>query len=299
MAEQRFGGLVGVAHRAGAAVINAFSSPETAWRVRFAPWVSRALAVVTAGRGVETDINGERFRIDPRHRVFLQPDYEAAIARYLRDRVKPGQCALDVGAHIGAYALQLARWMSPGGRVIAFEPTRETASVLRRHLRMNGLADTVLVEECAVGARDGTVNFLASPASGLSRVASRDGEQRHPDGDRVSVRPVTIVAVDRYCATHGVEPDWLIIDVEGFEFDVLQGAQHTLRRRPLAPSVVVEMHPELWADAGWTRERGERLIASLGRRVVSLTGQRDPFGEYGPVALEYESAEANGLTADR
>jgi FkbM family methyltransferase len=195
--------------------------------------------------------------------------------------MKAGQCCLDIGAHVGVYALQIARWTAPAGRVVAFEPNPGTAAVLRRHLRINGLDDTVRIEEVALGRAPGTSVLFGESGSGLSRLA-----ERNPDGPpSAQAADVRVITVDGYCATHNLRPDWMLIDVEGFEFDVLAGAAETIRARGPALSIVAEIHPTLWPLTGWTASSAEALFQSLQRRAVPLVGQGDPLGEYGSIEL--------------
>lgn len=279
--EQRLGGVVGRLHALVSALAGGAAGRDTRLRRLLSPLYGQFLHLITAGRGVAAEINGEHFRLDPRYRGFIQPDYEADLAGILRARMRPGQVSLDIGAHVGVYALQIARWTSPGGEVVAFEPNAGTAVVLRRHLRLNGLTDAVRVEGIALGRSPGTSVFFGEPGSGLSRLSAPNPED--PAAPRGTSVPVA--TVDGYCRANALRPDWILIDVEGFEFDVLAGAADTIRERGQALSIVVEIHPTLWPTTGWTRASVEALLASLGRRPAPLVGQGDPLGDYGSIEL--------------
>lgn len=282
MPQHRPGGGIGRLHRGVSAVAGVFGGRNAPWRRRASPWFTALLQTLTSGRGMATELNGEPFRIDARYRVFLQHNYEAAMAAFLRPRMRAGQCSLDIGAHIGAYALQMARWTAPGGHVIAFEPNPGTAAVLKRHIRMNHLEDAVRVEQMALGKGAGSAAFFGAAGSGLSRMGSPNPSAGTPS----AALRVAVQTVDSYCAAHRIDPDWMLLDVEGYEFDVLAGARETIARCGTGLGIVVEIHPELWRLAGWSRGDAESLLASLGRRVVPLTGQTDALGEYGSVLLE-------------
>ena len=283
MTGPRGGGFGARIRRTVSAAAGRLAGRDTPIRRAVSPIYTRVLSALSGGRGVDADINGESFRIDPRHRVFVQPDYEADVARYLRESMRPGQCTLDIGAHIGIYALQIARWTAPGGRVIAFEPNPQTADILRRHLAMNGLESSVRVEQAALGRAPGASAFFGTAGSGTSRLGAPN-----PDAPESGLSEITVPlqTVDAYCVTHAVSPDWMLVDVEGYEFDVLSGARDTIARRQSALSIVAEIHPALWEMSGASRARAEALLASLGRTPRGLTGQRDPLAEYGVVVLE-------------
>ena len=59
---------------------------------------------------------------------------------------------------------------------------------------------------------------------------------------------VDTISVDTMCEEYACSPDLVKIDVEGFEFYVLQGAAHVLTRRPV---VYLEIHPQLTAKLGY------------------------------------------------
>ena len=234
------------------------------------------------GRGVEWEINGERFRVDPRYRHRLGHSYDAPAARFIRERVRPGAVCVDVGANVGVYVLQFARWSGPAGRVVAFEPNPEARRVLARHVGLNGFAERVEVIEAAVGDARGEATLYAAGVEGMSRLGAPNALLK------ARARPlrVPVVTLDDFCRARDLRPDWLFIDIEGFELSALAGARRLVRERGAALHLVVEMHPNVWDTAGATRDTAAALLDELGLRPVPLTGQRDPLGEHGLVYLE-------------
>ena len=243
---------------------------------------SRLLGVATAGRGVAWHVDaGTTLRIDPRCRWIRNPSYEAAVVQYLRSRVRPGDCCVDVGAHVGYYALQMALWTAPAGRVIAFEPNPLARDVLETNVRLNGFSDRIVVEPHAVADAPGTAPlFHGAETTGLSRIRTPNPESA--PGHAVEVDVITL---DQYCSARGVIPRWVLIDVEGLEAEVLSGATGLLADR--RTSFVVEMHPELWASGREaTASRFEGLLRASGRTAVPITGQGSIVDGYGTIAIE-------------
>lgn len=236
----------------------------------------------SAGRGAAWTINGETFRVDPRYRQRLGQSYDAPVARFIRERIKSGAVALDVGANVGVYVLQFARWSGPRGRVVAFEPNPSAMRVLRRHVELNGLNERVTLVGAAVGASVGEATLYAAGAEGMSRL----GEPNPLIADRATKISVPLITLDAYCAANALAPDWLFLDIEGFELRALEGARALIRERGAALNLIVELHPNAWPAAGTTREDAEALLAELGLAPVPLTGQRDPLAEHGIVHLE-------------
>ena len=94
--------------------------------------------------------------------------------------------------------------------------------------------------------------------------------------------PVT--TIDAFCLAHKLKPNFIKIDIEGYEWHALRGARDTLARcRPL---VLVEVHPMNWAEIGESPSTGSRTLTELGYRAVPLEGQTDALTEYGHIVLE-------------
>ncbi|MFI5208714.1 MAG: FkbM family methyltransferase, partial [Gemmatimonadales bacterium] len=98
---------------------------------------------------------------------------------------------------------------------------------------------------------------------------------------------VSVTTLDQFCLEHHVIPDWLVMDIEGYEVAALEGARDVIRAGRGRLGLVVEMHPSLWEISGTSRGALERLLDELGLHPVALTGQRDPLADYGIVRLDY------------
>lgn len=247
------------------------------------PGYERMLGIASAGRGIPWEINGVTYRIDPRHRHRLGADYDPSVANFLRDRVRRGAVCIDVGANVGVYVLQFAHWAGDIGRVIAFEPNPVARRVLETHVALNHLRSRVTVVGAAIGAGSGEAVLFASGADGRSRLAEPNREL----GEAVKPVVVPIMTLDEYCAAGQLAPDWLLIDIEGFEIAALEGASGVVKARGRDLGIVIEMHPNVWASARTTRERAETVLRELRLRPVALTGQADPLADHGLVYLEH------------
>lgn len=245
------------------------------------PAYESLLMFLHQGKGIPWDVNGVEYRIDAKSRPSFAHNYEAEAAAYLSQRVKPGMVSFDVGANVGAYVLQLAHWSAPGGQVIAFEPNSGAREVLARHIAWNGIESRVTVAPLAVSAQPGENVLYAEGADGMSRLAEANRGLR---GNAVEV-VVPVTSIDTWCREHGIWPDVLLLDIEGFEIEALRGAREAIARK--RPILVVEMHPNVWNSSNASRPEAEQLLAELGLRAVPLSRQKDPLEDHGQVALEY------------
>src|SRR5262249_2078214 len=134
---------------------------------------------------------------------------------------KPGDIALDVGAHIGFFAIQMADIVGPGGRVYAFEPCESNAALLERSIAENRFGERVVFERAAVGAKSGsaTLTFPVETLNSGGAYLLREGTQ--PLTGNLE-RRVAVVALDEFKLPHPIR--FIKMDVEGAEPQVLQGA---------------------------------------------------------------------------
>jgi FkbM family methyltransferase len=167
--------------------------------------------------------------------------------------------------------------------VIAIEPNPQACKVLRKNVELNGLHDRVEIVPMAVGEMAGHATLYASGTDGMSRIGS-------PYPHLVATaRPVTVpvVRLDDLCRARGLKPDWIVLDVEGYEIHALAGAGEVITTQAPRLGLVVEMHPTVWSAHGVSRARAESLLERLGLRAISMSGQQDPLGEQGLVLLQY------------
>ena len=142
---------------------------------------------------------------------------------FLLHFLRPDDFFADVGANVGSYTVLAGA--SIGAQVIAFEPAAETLRWLILNLDLNKISDHVEARREAVGAKVGTVSFT----SGL------DTCNRIDANGAVSV-PITML--DLACSR---VPALIKIDVEGYEADVLRGAERILSDQT-AQAVVMELN---------------------------------------------------------
>ena len=156
--------------------------------------------------------------------------------------------AIECGAHVGAWSIQLAKRFQ---RVVAIEMHPATATCLQANLVAHSNAQVVLA---ALGEKPGYAN-LQSPAGPIS---SRLG----PRG-KTLVRPLDDVLAE-------MEPafniDYLKIHVNGYELQVLRGALATIHRH--RPIMTIVLKPAL-ANYGTTQEDILNRMESMGYRVAS------------------------------
>jgi len=151
-----------------------------------------------------------------------------------------GKTVYDVGAYVGVYALFFAGKCGAPERVVCFEPNPETFAQLCANLDLNGL-HALPRFQVAAGAVEGMLDLEVDPAFPARSTLDPRGavmRTRAPGGRRHQVR---VVRLDDLVAEAALPlPDFVKLDVEGFESEALRGMQALLDDP--APTLFVELH---------------------------------------------------------
>ena len=170
-----------------------------------------------------------KFSLTPEEELLMQLDFR-------------GRTIFDIGGYIGLYAMFFARGAGENGRVITFEPNPANCEEILHHIALNGITNIEL-KTLAVGREQAESDFnldSLSPARGTLLA----GESETNPGRRLRVQ---IDSIDRMVDSNELPlPDFVKIDVEGVELEVLQGMEETLRKTQ--PELLIEVHGLLQED---------------------------------------------------
>ena len=175
----------------------------------------------------------------------------------LKTHLHPGDTVLDVGAFVGEFTLPLAKIVGEQGRVLSFEPGEGTCKKLLDNIKLNGL-NNVQVFRKALGEEDSVATLFSGGFKCPSIVPpDEDADYRSVSENIEIMRGDTFLASEKLPMPHAIK-----IDVEGFEYAVLQGLRGTLAN-PTCRLVCLEIHP-LLLPSGVSAEAITGLLRSSG-----------------------------------
>jgi FkbM family methyltransferase len=184
-------------------------------------------------------------------KIGLLEDVELAL---LPEILKPGMTAVDVGANMGLFTLEMAGLAGEAGRVIAFEPDPVNLDMLRRNLAANRVSNVDLIPK-AVSDHSGKARlFIREEHSGDSRIF--DYKYAHNAID------IETVSLDDLLAGRG-GVDFIKIDTQGAECKVLAGMRR-LAAESKHLTMFCEYTPAAMKEAGGSSDEFFALVEGMG-----------------------------------
>jgi len=204
--------------------------------------------------------------------------YEPGTTRLIERLLKPGDCVLDIGAHVGYYALLAARLVGSGGQVFAFEPEPENYALLVQNVALNGYRNITAVQRAVSDHAGAGQLFLSTADNGRHSLYRLEGSR----GACVAVQTTT---VDEFLAALGWPPVHFIkLDVEGGELAALSGMTGCLARSPRI-ALIVEYCPWIMQALGTVPQRLPEALLKLGLESAVVSDR-------GTVSLAADGIEA-------
>lgn len=163
-------------------------------------------------------------------------DGERHVLKHLLRWLKPGDVAYDIGANIGVYTIFMAKRVGESGRIVAFEPERKTYERLLTNIALNNL-NNVTPFKIALGSDFGEGLLYSGTSEGATFNLMDRGENL---GQKIRIVQGDFFVVDESLPV----PKVVKIDVEGYEYFVIQGLEDTLKPK-IIRLVCCEIHPNM------------------------------------------------------
>lgn len=172
-----------------------------------------------------------------------------------------GGTMLDVGGNIGSITIPLAEHVGPNGVIHIFEPSPKFFNIITKNVALNNFSDRTTAHQVALGAEAGTVYLNESVA---------DDTTNHIASAGTAVQQDTL---DSFTTTL-TRIDFLKIDVEGYELEVLNGAAATLKK---TECLYIEFIPSQLVRAGSKPQEVLAILNTYFDIFTETDGELTPF----------------------
>lgn len=203
--------------------------------------------------------NGVRFELDIANIVDwnIYFGFHETSRELLFRLLDDAEVIFDVGANIGEISLRFAHTY-PKATIHGFEPFPDTFRTLKQNVSLNAFPNIEL-HPLGLGAQAGEVFFE-------ERTAGNPGMNRVTANPERSTRKVAITTLDAFVGENDISTVSLIkIDVEGYEFEVLKGADQLIRRHH--PVFFIELDDDNLKDQGSSAFELVQFLRSHGYRI--------------------------------
>jgi FkbM family methyltransferase len=219
----------------------------------------------------------------PADKGFWTGTYESHFVGAVAAAVKPGFVCFDIGGFHGFVSGVMA--LAGARQVECFEPLPGNLDVIRNLVELNP-ALPIAIRNCALGAANGQAHFTVMTEDSMGKLESSPYQMG--ESGRTSIA-VTIRTLDALLADGDIVPPNLIkIDVEGAEYDVLQGGRQLLAKHH--PEIFAEIHsPEL-------RVRCESLLRELNYNITEVARTGASARPSAGISHVHATARARGDT---
>ncbi len=168
----------------------------------------------------------------------FKPGREEDIIKLFRP--KEGDTVIDVGAHIGKYTIIASKMVGPNGKVIAIEAHPGNYEILKKNIALNKLSNVIALNY-AVHSRKTVVKLYEPGQEKGATIYNTIMADRTTSNDQNYIE-VKADTLDSLLSENGIkEINWIKIDVEGAEYEVLTGAS-TILSNSKDNACLIEVH---------------------------------------------------------
>ncbi len=192
--------------------------------------------------------------------VLIYAKMRDTMLRHIQEYLKPDSVFYDVGGHVGFYSIVVARALR-NGKVYTFEPNPRTYKTLERNVVLMPHDSTIIPRRVAIGDKIEQLNLNISSSSARSSFYPDLASYAHN-----SIKSVTSVSCMTLDSLGYDLPDTIKIDTEGYECNVLRGAEKILRHKH--PQLFIEFHHE--GDKEWAQS----YLLPMGYQWEELTNDK-------------------------
>lgn len=175
--------------------------------------------------------------------IYFLGFYDSDVTLFLLKNFKEKGDLLDIGSNIGYYTSLFTQIAAPDAKVIAFEPTPSTYSVLSKNVSN---LKNVKVEQIALSNKIGTTNFFdyGIRHGVYNSTAAQPISFLKDKGSEIEVQTDTL---DNWCKRNNIKPSLLKLDTEGTEHLILSEGKQTLSN--YSPVILLEVDGgDAWKD---------------------------------------------------
>jgi FkbM family methyltransferase len=180
-----------------------------------------------------------------------------------------GKTVYDIGGFEGIFTLHFSRATGANGHVVTFEPNPINQKKIETNIALNSITNTRLMK-VGLGSKLETLTLVVPVGERESGTVNNNAQQRYLGDPSHREVQVVVDSLDHLIAQESLPvPDFMKIDIEGFENEALKGASQLLSTRK--PAMHIEIHTHVFDAMTDKRKYLDELLQILFGHGYSIT----------------------------
>ena len=228
-------------------------------------------------------IDGNKMFLDEKDSLLLSINkiYEKNETNFVKDSVNKGDIVIDIGANIGYYTLMFAKLVGDTGKIYSFEPDPRNFFILEKNIQINGY-NNVILEKKAVSNKLGKSTLYVNENSAESSM--------HKPNNVINEIYVDLITLDNYFEVNSITPDFIKIDIEGYELNALKGMESILQSSNKT-KIMIEYNPLTKKELKSDPMDNLTFLSELGFKFKDLNSRVQTFLTFEDIKQKYENSK--------
>lgn len=200
------------------------------------------------------NLSGINLYLSEEYRLIAYPDGNTDMLMIddIKNDNPEGKTIFDVGTFIGASSLVFGKMVGKKGKIVGFEPNPYNRERIQKNVSLNKeLSSRIIISSVALSNINGNMTMTMSKEIDNGHSSTSRLNQSHPtlhnsqlpsDFEEINVEVKTL---DSYIQETSLRPDVIKVDIEGAEYDFLEGGRGTIHK--FKPVLYIEIHSEYCA----------------------------------------------------
>jgi FkbM family methyltransferase len=198
-------------------------------------------------------------------------------------KINKNEIFWDIGANVGTYSIYAASKF-PSLKVVAFEPSFLNLNLLSRNININNLSKNILVNQLPLSNKENNYEYFKETSliegAAINSFDNSDTDHSNSNNNFISKTYIYGTSPNFFVKNKILDiPTYIKIDVDGLEFEVLQGMSSFLSDERLKEILI-----ELEETNGNSEIREEKLLYENGflldKKLRSYESKNDLIKTY-------------------
>jgi FkbM family methyltransferase len=218
-------------------------------------------------QGSKMHLNLEDFGLSKQ--LFLNGIREPECTRIMKEQLQKDMTIAEIGANIGYYALMEASIVGKNGKIYAIEPFPPNYELLKKNIDINLYNDRIELYNIAISDKPGKTRLFIKDKHNLCNMLE--------SGTGESFVEVETKTLDDFIKDKKL-PDIIRMDIEGFEYYVIDGMKKTLDKCNQC-KMFIEVHPYQMYEKGLDYKKPLKILFDKGFKPTYIVKEHGPLKE--------------------